>query len=178
MPQKRQNRIYLKACTGKGKCRMLKPAVMYKDTLTTLFAQELYSERYFYYIGYVHENLLPNLEPEQNQYRWVSVDGYHKVVGYFAYSIDPLTNNAMNFGLYSFDEGNLILIKDIYAKLEELIRSCHRVEWRVIDGNHARKGYEWFCKKHNGSFVCLHDVTKDAQGNYRNEYIYEVPGLK
>ena len=66
------------------------------------------------------------------------------------------------------------MIQEIYDVLEDLLQKHHRMEWRVIDGNHAKRGYDAFCKKHNGQIVCLHDVCKDLQGNYRDEYIYEI----
>ena len=157
---------------------MLEPAIAYKEELKKLFAREVYSEKYFYYMGYAYGFELPNIELHDCYYQWAvteKIDNFtNKVVGYLAYRVDPQTNNVDRFGLYSFDDGNQTVIKDTYDKLEELIKHHHRVEWRVIDGNHAKRGYDAFCKKHSGNRVCLHDVTKDLNGDYRDEYIYEV----
>ena len=157
---------------------MLKPAILYKDELEKLFAAEIYTERYFYYCGYLYYFDLPVIKAQSEHYQWAIIerDEYllDGVIGYLAYRVNPTTDNVYNFGLYSFDEGNQTVIRDTYDKLEELVRDHHRVEWRVIDGNHAKRGYDSFCKKHNGNIVCLHDVTKDLKGEYRNEYIYEI----
>ena len=79
-----------------------------------------------------------------------------------------------NFGLISFYKGNALVGKDIFDKLEELIHKFHRVEWRAISGNPACRGYDKFVKKHNGKKLILTDVCKDADGNYHDDYIYEI----
>ena len=153
---------------------MLKPAVLFKDELDKLFASELYSHKYFYYVGYAYGFELPNIRAQDEYYQWASVDDNGEVLGYLAYHIDPHTDSVDRFGWYSFEDGNQIVVKDCYEKLEELIAEHHRVEWRVIEGNHAIRGYDRFCEKHNGNRVCLHHVTKDEVGNYLNEFIYEI----
>ena len=157
---------------------MLKPAILYKNELEEKFAEDIYTERYFYYVGYAYGFELPNIRAQDEYYQWAIVEPIDNftdnVIGYLAYHIDPSSDNVDRFGLYSFYEGNQIVIRDTYDKLEELIKTHHRVEWRVIEGNHAKRGYDAFCNKHNGNCVCLHDVIKDSQNKYRNEYIYEV----
>ena len=152
---------------------MLKPAILYKDALEKLFAEDIYTERYFYYSGYGHCFELPNIRAQDNYYQWAIIDS-DVLVGYLAYHIDPVTDTVSRFGLYSFSEGNQVVIRDTYLLLEDLVKTYHRLEWRIIEGNHAKRGYDNFCKKHHGNCVCLHDVTKDPKGNYRDEYIYEI----
>ena len=152
---------------------MLRPAILYRNELLKLFSEELYTEKYYYYTGYAHSHELPNIEVRDNYYQWAIVKGTN-VIGYLAYHVDVATDTVNRFGLYSFDKGNLTVAKDVYDKLVELVRTYHRVEWRVIEGNHAKRGYDSFCKKLGGNCVCLHDVTTDLNGNYRNEYIYEI----
>lgn len=152
---------------------MLEPAIAHKSQLEHLFSKEIYSEKYFYYVGYAYGFSLPHIEPNDCYYQWAILDN-DKIVGYLAYRIDAQTDNVDRFGLYSFYEGNQTVIKDTFNKLEELVNNHHRVEWRVIEGNHAKRGYDAFCEKWDGNRVCLHDVTKDLNGNYRNEYIYEI----
>lgn len=62
----------------------------------------------------------------------------------------------------------------MFEKLEELISTHYRVSWQVIEGNPASRGYDSFCKKHNGRILYLQDVTVDLQGKYRGEYIFEI----
>lgn len=152
---------------------MLMPAITCKEELLKLFEKEIYNERYFYYSGYTYCHGLPTIEARDDYFQWAIVDN-NKVIGYFAYHIDAVNDTVDNFGLYSFDDGNIKVIKDVFNKLEELIKIHHRLEWRVIGGNHVKQGYDNFCKRHNGNIVCLHDVTKDLSGNFRDEYIYEI----
>lgn len=157
---------------------MLVPAITYKDKLDELFAKEIYTERYFYYVGYAYGFELPRIEVRDNYFQWAIVEPIdnftYKVLGYLAYHVYPDVDSVDSFGWYSFEDGNQTVVRDTYNKLEELVSQHHRLEWRVISGNHAKKGYDRFCEKHGGNIICLHDITKDLQGNYRDEYIYEI----
>lgn len=153
---------------------MLKPAILYKDELTEEFAKRIYTKGYFYYVGYPYSFSLPKIEVKDNYYQYAIVDEDDKLLGYLAYTVCSDSNNVCNFGLYSFDEGNIRVIRDVYKELERLINRFHRVEWRCIGGNHAAHGYDAFCKKHGGNKIILHDVIKDLDGNYVDEYVYEI----
>ena len=152
---------------------MLKPAVLYKEELERKFAECLYSEEYFLYAGYATCNELPKIEAKDNSYQWAAVDG-EGVVGYFAYQIQPETDTALNFGLYSFDKGNPVVGLDVYGKMKELILGHRRIEWRMIGGNPAKTAYDKLCGRYGGNCVRLHQVTRDAAGVWRDEYIYEI----
>lgn len=152
---------------------MLIPAVLYKEEIERLFAEKIYTVDFFYYAGYPQWFMLPEIKVEENAYQWAILDS-EKLIGYLAYRIDLYTDNVYSFGLISFDKGNIKLAKDVYNKLEELIKKHHRVEWRVIGGNPAERGYSRFCKKHKGRKIILKDAVKDLNGNYRNEYIFEI----
>ncbi len=153
---------------------MLVPAILYKEEIEKAFAKELYTENYFYYCGYAHSNSLTEIVAEDNSYQYAIVNMDNQLIGYLAYRISINSDTVYNFGLYSFDKGNFIIGKDLFEKMEELVRIFHRVEWRMIGGNPVQKHYDKFCKKHNGNIVILHDVCKDNNGNYHDEYIYEI----
>lgn len=152
---------------------MLKPAILYKAEIEKFFAEKLYTEDFFYYVGYPQWFRLPEIKDEENFYQWAILDG-EKVIGYLGYRIDMYTDNVYSFGLLSFDKGNIKLARDVYNKLTELINKHHRVEWRAIQGNPAIRGYTRFCKKYNGFILTYRDAVKDIDGNYRNEYVFEV----
>lgn len=163
---------------------MLVPALLYKEELLKKFSAEMYSDRYFYYVGWRGEHTLPQIDDRSNHYIWAIVD-QNDPIGYFAYAIDFDTSCAYNFGLYSFAEDQSImrnasiLGRDVFNKLEELVNSYHRVSWRVIGGNPVINSYDSFCvrceyKGFKVTRVELHDVCKDPQGNYRDEIIYEI----
>lgn len=152
---------------------MLKPAILYKQELEKLFAEKIYTEDFFYYVGYPQYFEIPEIKVRENDYQWAILDD-DKVIGYFAYRIELYTDNVYSFGLISFDKGNIKLARDVYNKLTELINKHHRVEWRAIQGNPAIRGYTRFCKKYNGCILTYRDAVKDTDGNYRNEYVFEV----
>ena len=88
--------------------------------------------------------------------------------------IDWYTSKAYNFGLFSFDRGNPLVGKDVFNKLEELVNTLHRVEWRAVGGNPACRGYDNFIKRHNGNKHILKDCIRDRNGNYHDDIIYEI----
>lgn len=152
---------------------MLVPAISRKTELEQLFAEHLYDKDMFFYNGYPHCNMIPDITPKENIYKWVIVDK-DKVIGYFTYFIDTHCSNVCSFGLYSFDRGNPVLGFDVYTKMKELIKQYHRIEWRMIDGNPVQKHYDRLCNRYNGNRVMLHSVVRDEKGNYHDEYIYEI----
>jgi hypothetical protein len=153
---------------------MLGPAILYKNEIEKHFAEVMYSDDYFYYMGYVHGHELPKVEPADNVYQWAIVNKDNEVIGWFAYRIDPTSDSVYNFGLYSFDKGNVLVGKDVFEKMEELITKHRRVEWRVIEGNPVIRSYDKLCQRHNGHKAVLHKVAKGPDGMYRNEYVYEI----
>lgn len=166
---------------------MLKPAMLYKDELEKKFAEVMYDDDYFLYMGYAHGHELPKIGAFDNQYQWAivspekfklyggmkSVHISEKVIGWFAYQAQPETDTVLNFGLYSFDRGNPIIGEDVFCIMTELL-DHRRLEWRVIGGNPVIKHYDKFCWRNGGNKVTLHNVVKDRNGVYRDEHIYEI----
>lgn len=171
---------------------MLKPAMLYKDELEKKFAEVMYDNDYFLYMGYAHGHELPKIGTFDNEYQWAIVspkrvtyvDEYgditepteipEKIIGWFAYRVQPETDTVLNFGLYSFDRGNPVIGEDVFYKMKELVEKHRRLEWRVIGGNPVIKHYDKFCWRNGGNKVTLHGVTKDHNGVYRDEHIYEI----
>ena len=69
---------------------------------------------------------------------------------------------------------NIVVGKDVFDKLEELVNKFHRVEWRAVGGNPACRGYDNFIKRHNGNKHILKDCIRDKNGNYHDDIIYEI----
>lgn len=153
---------------------MLKPAILYKEELLKKFGERIYTKGYFYYKGYTYGFTPPNLDLKDWRVQYAIVDENDKVIGFLSYNIAS-PDSVYGFGLYSFDEGNLKVIRDVHEELERLVARYHRVEWRCIATNHAARGYDNFCKKHGGRKITLYDVTQDPEtGKYVDEYIYEI----
>lgn len=153
---------------------MLKPAFLYKDILEKKFIEYLYTDECFFYNGYGTCGEPQKITPRDGYYQWAIVNNKEQVIGYFAYTIQVETDTVLNFGLYSFDKGNIIIGKDVFEKMEELIKDHRRIEWRMIADNPAKRSYDRFCRKHNGNCVCLHKSCKDIHGIYHDDYIYEI----
>lgn len=154
---------------------MLKPAILYKEEIEKKFMETIYSDNFFLYAGYPGCHEAPNLEPSDENYRYAIINpDTDEVIGYFAYHIDFTTDCVSNFGLFSFDPGNIRIGHDLYYKMKELADEHRRIEWRMIGGNPVQRTYDKFCEKYNGNRVILHEVTKDEHGNWHDEYIYEI----
>lgn len=152
---------------------MLIPAILKKDELEKLFAQYVYTDEYFYYTGYCYSHGLPQIEIKDNHYQFAIVDD-DEVIGYLAYTIDPMNDTVYNFGLYSFDKGNWTIGIDLIKELNKLVKRHRRIEWRMVGGNPVKRHYDKFCERYGGRCVVLHKVAKAPEGGYRDNYIYEI----
>lgn len=156
---------------------MLKPAICYKEELERKFAEELYSDKFFWYAGYGSCTEPPEIKPKEGRYQWAIIGEDGHVEGYFAYSIQPEMDTVSNFGLYSFGGNGLCVVNNVLKKMKELIKEYRRIEWRMVGGNPIQEAYDKFCKENGGRVVCLHDVTKDNHGEWHDEYIYEIVNI-
>ena len=154
---------------------MLKPAILYRDEIIRGIREHFYTDDMLYVSGNI-DNWTPDIAdcPIEGLYQWAIVNNDGKLVGYLGYRIDFYASKAYNFGLYSFDRGNPLIGKDLFEKLEEIVHSYHRVEWRAVSGNPACRGYDAFIKKHNGKCHALKDAIRDTHGNYHDHLIYEI----
>ena len=126
---------------------MLVPAVLYKEQITKEFQKLYYTEDMLFETGCL-EQWRPEIEdiPSAGRFDYAIVSG-NKLIGFLSYQVDYYCSSAYNFGLMSFDRGNPIIGKDVFEKLEELVSTLHRVEWRMIGGNPAERGYDAFCER-------------------------------
>lgn len=154
---------------------MLVPAILYKEQIKKEFQKYFYTTDMLYETGGI-ENWIPQIAecPESWQFQYAIVDDNKKLIGYLGYSVDWYVSKVYNFGLFSFDRGNVLVGKDVFDKLEELVKTFHRVEWRAVGGNPACRGYDRFIKKHNGTKHILKDSIKDKSGEYHDDIIYEI----
>lgn len=154
---------------------MLVPAILYKEQIEKRF------QRYFYTIDMLYEtgsldNWMPNIVgcPSERLFQYAIVDKNEKLIGFLEYSVDWYASKAYNFGLFSFDRGNILAVADTLRELEKLVSTMHRVEWRAVSGNPACRGYDDFITRHNGKKHVLKDSIKDKNGNYHDDIIYEI----
>lgn len=154
---------------------MLVPAILYKEEIIKGMQKYFYTDDMMYETGCL-ENWTPNISdcPDDSTFQYAIVDSNNKLIGYLGYSADWYSSKVYNFGLFSFDRGNALVGKEVFNKLEELVKTFHRVEWRAVGGNPACRGYDNFIKIHNGNKHILEDSIKDKYGNYHDDIIYEI----
>lgn len=154
---------------------MLVPAQLYSSEIKREFQKLFYTDDMMYETGSLAQwsPSIPDV-PAEDEYLYAIVNNNKELIGYLAYRVDHYSSKAYNFGLVSFRRGNPIIGKDLYNKLEELVSSLHRVEWRMVGGNPVEKHYDKFCKMHNGTKHILKDSIRDRNGHYRDDIIYEI----
>lgn len=154
---------------------MLAPAILYKEQIIKQFQNIYYTDDMMYITGCL-DNWSPNIQecPNDSLFQFAILDNNKKLIGYLGYSIDWYSSKVYNFGLISFDKGNILVAKTVYETLEKLVNNFHRIEWRAISENPACRGYDNFIKKYNGKKHVLKDSIKDRQGKYHDDIIYEI----
>ena len=122
------------------------------------------------------DNCVPNIadEPDRYIFQYAIVDKDKKLIGYMSYTVDWYASCVYNFGLFSFDRRNILIGRDLFDKMEELVHRFHRVEWRMVGGNPVKNSYDNFCNKYNGSKHVMRDVFRDRNGKYRDYITYEI----
>jgi len=155
----------------------LKPAILYKNEIDSNFASKFYTMDMMMFTGCM-DNWSPEIVecPSMENYQLAIVDNDEQLVGYIGFKVDYYASCAYNFGLFSFDRGNLL----IGFALNNIIKALrddwhiHRVEWHVVGDNSAKRIYDILAKKYNGHVCHLHDAIKDRCGVYHDTYIYEL----
>jgi hypothetical protein len=156
---------------------MLKPAVLYKEQITKKFQERFYTDDMMYETG-CNENWSPNIPdcPDESTFQFAIVDKADHCIGFIGFKVDWYSSCAYNFGIMSFDKGNIIIGRALNEVIDKVINEfkIHRIEWRMVGGNPVEKSYDRFCKKYNGNKYVLHDAIKDKYGKYRDNIIYEI----
>lgn len=154
---------------------MLVPAILHKEQIIKCIQKFFYTTDMLYEVGCM-DNWVPNILdcPSENNFQYAIIDNNEKLIGYLEYSIDWYVSKAYNFALFSFDRGNILVGRTVFRKLEELVNTLHRVEWRAVGGNPACRAYDKFIKKHNGNKHILKDSIRDGDGQYHDDIIYEI----
>ena len=153
---------------------MLVPAISRKSELEKLFAAHIYDNSMFLFghtFDFENEFSINNIN--NGEYQWAIVDKDDKVIGYFKYHLDMVNDTVNRFNLITFKTDSITGI-DVYKMMKKLIKTYHRIEWQMVEGNPAKPHYDRFCKRYNGNRVKLHNVVKDPYGYYHDMYIYEI----
>lgn len=156
---------------------MLKPAQLYKDELQKKNIETWYDQRYMYY-NYGTGSYNISLDDDNcNQHQFVSIDKRNNIIGYISYKIDWSSLNADNFGIISYDIGNIEFIKDCYQVICDLFEKYHmnRIDWFAFADNPAIRGYRNFIKKHGGrECAYLRQVQRLSDGRLHDAIEFEI----
>lgn len=154
---------------------MLKPAILYADELLRKMKRTWYDPKYFPY--YSEEMYLPEFGEPKGRRDFVSVDKNDNVIGYFSYQIDRRISGAYNFGIISFDMGNLTFVRDIQQGVDEIFTKYHlnRMDWMCYASNPALRGYRKFVNRYGGREVGkLTQASITADGVLQDVYLFEI----
>ena len=155
---------------------MLKPALLYKEELLKKHYEHWYKPETSYYSGLCNWSI--KIE-DNNEYvrQFVSVDKNNNVIGYIAYNVDWNVRSASQFGIISYDKGNIEFVRDLYKTIYDLffVNNFNRVEWWCFTDNPAVRGYKKFIKRFGGNIVgTVHKSCMFSDGSLHDSYIFEI----
>lgn len=153
---------------------MLKPALLYQSELMEKFNSIMYTEDYYYYMGYVNCGEQLELIPQDDKVMLASVDNDDKVIGLLKYRTDYINLSVSNFGIISFDKGNVIFGIDLLKEFDKLYHTFHRIHWWMVGSNPVKKHYDYIVKKYGGYVSHSHDCIRHPNGEYEDSYHYEI----
>lgn len=131
---------------------MLRPAQLYESSLREQLIQSWYKPENIYVSGWTGNEILELPDNNYNSHHFVSVDSKDRVIGYITYSVNWSAMSADQFGIISFNKGNLIFVKDLYQAIRNLFNVFHmnRISWCCYTDNPALRSYKNFVRKYGG----------------------------
>ncbi len=166
---------------------MIKPAIYSSFPIERFFKSIAYTDAMFWYRGDAEFNL-PSWESNTNKFQYavlnVAKDGEEHeytntitgeyTVGYFEYEVDFATKSVKNIKMLSFFKGNILFIKDVYNKIQELMIDFDRLEFSIVGGSPVERHLDLFVKEHRGQKHILHNCITDRHGKIYDKVIYEI----
>lgn len=156
---------------------MIKPAQLYLDELNEKYVNTWYDDRYkfFFRCGWSSQITLP--DNNYNSHDFVSVDPNDNVIGYMHYQIDRDANSCDDFGLISFDPGNVLFIRDVKRVVDDIFLryNINRITWTCFEDNPAIKAYRCFIRRFGG-VECgrFREDAKLSDGKRHNSIAFEI----
>lgn len=131
---------------------MLRPAQLYKNELYKEYIKTWYKPENIFYTGWTGDSIPEIPDNNYDKHCFVSVNKDEKIIGYISYSVDWVSMSAHNFGIISFDKGNIGFARDVFKVICDLFDKYHmnRISWYAYVDNPAMRGYRNFIRKHGG----------------------------
>lgn len=135
---------------------MLKPALEYAEELKEKYIKEMYDLRNQFYYGWYGTKELELSDNNYDRHEFVSVDEDDNIIGFISYNICYNRRIANDFGILSFDKGNLTFPRDLSKMIHDIFCTYNldKMVWRCFEDNPALRGYRNFIKKHGGRQRC------------------------
>lgn len=156
---------------------MLMPAQLYKDKLMEEYPKTWYKPENMYYRGWIGDNIPEIPDNNYDNHHFVSVNKNDNLIGYICYSVNWIPMSADDFGIISFQKGNIEFAKDVYKVICDLFEKYHmnRVSWKAYVENPAIRGYRNFIKKHGGRECGYYrQVSKLMDGKLHDSVEFEI----
>lgn len=93
---------------------MLMPAQLYRDKLMEEYPKTWYKPENMYYRGWIGDNIPEIPDNNYDNHHFVSVNKNDNLIGYICYSVNWIPMSADDFGIISFQKGNIEFAKDVY----------------------------------------------------------------
>jgi hypothetical protein len=162
---------------------MLKPAFLLKNEIEKeIIDRFYYTDKMFYATASV-KSYLPTISTDNDIYQYAILNKNKKLIGYIEYAIEFYESKAYNFLLFSFADNisdKFLFGKEVLSQIEKILCTCHRIEWKAVQGNKACKAYDNLIKRYSHKDNCiaekliLHDSSLDKYHYYHDDYIYQI----
>ena len=161
---------------------MLVPAILYKDKIEEMSKRMMYNDDMFYDSGTVSPYSISiqrdqKADGDESKFEYAILDRNNELIGWFRYYINWYNRQLYLTGLTNLTgKANPIIGFDLYHEFMRVVShyKIHRIEFRMIGGNHVQRTYDKVCEKLHGNRHVLRDVFRDRLGEYHDEYIYEI----
>ena len=156
---------------------MLRPALLYAEQLKEKEIETMYDIRYQYYNGSIGSYLHTLADNNDNVHEFVSVDEENKVIGLITYQINHSALSCYNFGIMSFDLGNIKFVRDIQQAINDIFYkyNFNRMDWCCFEDNPHIRGYRNFIKRVGGREIGYYKQSNRLMdGKLHNSVLFEL----
>lgn len=157
---------------------MLKPLQNYQAEANRKLTDTWYDFRYMYFGGGTGYYSMEVGDNNRWSHDFASVDPKtDEVVGIIRYRTDWEAMSATNFGMCSFDFGNLIFARDLHQCVKDIFEKYrfNRMEWVCFIDNPIFTTYKRFIEKYGGRIVGIRkECSKLQDGKLHDDAIFEL----
>lgn len=156
---------------------MLKNAQSYKSELQRKYQETIYDIDYQYF--HCSFGSVPLMVPDRtfDSHCFVSVDKKDNIIGYIGYVVDYAARRVSEYGIISFDKGNLEFTKDVLQSIDDIFRKykMSSLTFSCFTDNPIMPTYTKLVEKYNGRVVgVFNNCAVLLDGKLHNSVHYEM----